>query len=125
MSYVKPIISRYNKAQIGKPLNPPEEIKDNCNCRIKNSCPLKGNCNCAEHCLSSRSRSSPHSQKKPPSDFTTQHLKNVTEIKHVLFKIIILQVFTILQDKLHSLNQSRTIEARASFTKRFHEENSA
>ena len=45
MSKVKSIISRHNKAQIGKSLNPPEEIKDNCNCRIKNSCPLEGNCN--------------------------------------------------------------------------------
>ena len=32
-----------------------------------------------------------------------------------LFKPIILQFFTILEDKLHSFNQSRTIEARASF----------
>ena len=45
MSNVKSISSRHNKAQTGKPLNPPEEIKDNCNCRIKNSCPLEGNCN--------------------------------------------------------------------------------
>ena len=44
-SNLKSIISRHNQAQIGKPLNPPEEIKDNCNCRIKNSCPLEGNCN--------------------------------------------------------------------------------
>jgi len=44
-----------------------------------------------------------------------------------LFKNIILQFFTMLQDKLHSFNQSRTIEARASFApdhiiERFHEE---
>ena len=32
-----------------------------------------------------------------------------------LFKIVILQFFTMLQDKLHSFNQSRTIGARASF----------
>ena len=32
-------------------------------------------------------------------------------------KTIILQFFTILQDKLQSFNQSRTIEARASFAK--------
>ena len=34
-----------------------------------------------------------------------------------LFKTIIQQFFTILEDKLHSFNQSRTIEARASFAK--------
>ena len=45
MNSVKSIIYRHNKAQIGKPLNPPEEIKANCNCRIKNSCQLEGNCN--------------------------------------------------------------------------------
>ena len=38
-----------------------------------------------------------------------------TEFFFVLFKTIILQFFTILPDKLHSFNQSRTIEARASF----------
>ena len=32
-----------------------------------------------------------------------------------LFKTTILQFFTILQDKLHSFNQSRRIEVRASF----------
>ena len=31
-----------------------------------------------------------------------------------VFKVIILQFFTILQDKLHSFNQSRTIEGRTS-----------
>ena len=31
------------------------------------------------------------------------------------YKTIILHFFTILQDKLHSFNQSRTIEARVSF----------
>ena len=46
---------------------------------------------------------------------------------------MILQFFTILQDKLHPFNQSRTIEARTSFAqqiielniiiKRFQEEN--
>ena len=45
MSNVKSIISRHNEVQIGKALNPAEEINDNCNCRIKNSCPLEGNCN--------------------------------------------------------------------------------
>ena len=44
MTSVKSIISRQNKAQIGTPLNPPEEIKDNCNCRIKSFCLLEGNC---------------------------------------------------------------------------------
>ena len=34
--------------------------------------------------LSIKQRSSPHSQKKPTSDFATQHLKNVTEITHAL-----------------------------------------
>ena len=45
MSNVKSIIFCHNKAQFGKPLNPPEEINDNCNCRNKNSCPLEGYCN--------------------------------------------------------------------------------
>ena len=31
-----------------------------------------------------KQRSSPHSQKKPTSDFATEHLKNVTEITHAL-----------------------------------------
>ena len=63
-------------------------------------------------------------------------IQTAHRIFFALFKIIILQFFTILQDKLHSFNQSRTIEARASFgqqiycrtdhiIKRFHEENSA
>ena len=57
-------------------------------------------------------------------------------IVFALIKTILLQFFTILQDKLHSFNQSRTIEARSRFLcttiyrtdhiiKRFHEENSA
>ena len=35
-----------------------------------------------------KKRSSPHSQKKPTSDFATQHLKNVTQITHALSETI-------------------------------------
>ena len=77
MSNVKSIISRHNKAQIRKPLNPPEEIKDNCNCRIKNSCPLEGNCNVRNIVYQAEVVT-------PQSDFATQHLKNATEITHAL-----------------------------------------
>ena len=82
MSKVKSIISRHNKAQIGKPLNPPEESRTTVIAGSRILAHLKEIVMCGT--LSIKQRSSPHSQKKATSDLAIEHLKNVTEITHAL-----------------------------------------